>query len=116
MTNYKEVFQLAESKGYELRVLTNFYLLFQSDISTIYQKNFYSEDINENTNVEYLFLECCRLQKWLRAEHRIEVFISNFTGHYKPYYGKLPALLNETFYGTYEDALLNSVHEALKLI
>lgn len=100
MTNYKDVFQLADDKGF-------------------------SSCIDDQRTPDYLKL--AEVQKWLRDEHKIFLEISQ-QQYYAPnkiVFSVNPAkLIAEQMRittvspkaETYEEALLNGINEALKLI
>lgn len=106
MTNYKEVFQLAQDKGYMLR-----------------QESTDNGTILYNTEIEK-YIELTLIQKWLRDEKGIDIEVKNqytdpFQG--KWYYATIfivrsrttPPTTQDT---TYEQALLQGINEALKLL
>lgn len=89
--NYKEVFKLAKHKGYLPFGYIDYY-------------------------------ELCRIQKWLRDEYAIHITIRIDFGSPIWYDWIIPTregediLEENTFYLSYEEALLTGVSEALKLI
>lgn len=99
MTNFKEVFEVAEAKGYKY-------------------------DWRVASNDE--FLQLSLIQKWLREEKNIAILVINFIKVNYGYkiirdmnYGKLPEIQKCSFsnnWETYEEALLQGINEALKLI
>lgn len=106
---YKELFKLAEDKGYKM--------FFKSHPYPIQIEN--SKD---ETAREFEFFEIGRIQKWLRAEHNnIHIVIDKtadgyvFTG-YDHRGAKTKELWIEENFKTYEDALLNGINKALNLI
>lgn len=104
--NYKEVFQLAQEKGYKRRYNYTNYNPPNAEYSTW----------DENTQL----LELTLIQKWLRDEKKILVEplfnLENCNSFlcvvYQNNRGKE---LDDTF-ATYEQALLEGIAEALKLI
>lgn len=110
MINYKDVFQLAQDKGYKLH-----------DNRPIPQA------LSEETKQKIILLELTLIQKWLRDEHKIFLEISQ-QQYYAPnkiVFSVNPAkLIAEQMRittvspkaETYEEALLNGINEALKLI
>lgn len=124
-TDYKTVFQLAQDKGYgSLKVLTNYQNLFESEISSIYQSEITPDDLDKIVDADYLLLELTLIQKWLRDKHKIDVVSLAYTmsleDQTKKYiwmiYKKSASTANKMFFDSYEDALLNGIHEALKLL
>jgi hypothetical protein len=92
MTTYKEVFQLAESKGYIPFGYTEYY-------------------------------ELCRIQKWLRDTHGIDIEINNQFTNAKEGMEYFPVIYSPSIMrqvlqncGKYESALLAGINAALKLI
>jgi hypothetical protein len=106
--DYKQVFELAETKGFELQY-----------------KNWYG--IVDNSDI-IGYLELCLIQKWLREEHNIHVTVDYYCERYynaikkaekreKPgqnYYKRVGN--TEEGYETYNEAHLEAIKEALKLI
>jgi hypothetical protein len=117
MNNYNEVFQLAQDKGYKQE----------------FSVELINEDVFMYHNPEMLrFIDLCLIQKWLRDEHKIHIDVS-FYGN--KWYADLESLKQKKRTdGTirkhtsnlksdetdgsnvYEDALLNGISEALKII
>jgi len=90
------------------------------------EKGFVSKDNLLGVNKSYYFLWLCELQKWLREEHDIHVWVTAPTdGFYDAcvfrdktnYYRKFDDFTtNETDFTTYESAFEDGLFEALKLI
>jgi hypothetical protein len=95
---YKEVFQLAQDKGYKGK-----HIAFPSALI--------SED-------EYCLIYLTLIQKWLRDKYMIFVSLDlDRNNSYCFRIMKYNSLYPTLFFGnTYEEALLNGINEALKLI
>lgn len=97
MIKYKDVFQLAESKGYNS-----------------FSKMTYTKGTND------IYIELCLIQKWLRDTHKTHLSI--FFGLSNKYKYSIVKLTPESFnsndelFNTYEECLLIGINEALKLI
>lgn len=108
-TDYKPVFQLAQDKGYK------FYISFE-----------WANQLAADNRETELLVELALIQKWLRDEHKLHVWVS-------PDYNGYPTDVKELTYGwqiedfaertngqggfdSYEQALLVAIEEALKLI
>lgn len=104
---YKEVFQLAQDKGYKCRM--NWQIVKQGMTHQIFPVD------------ELVIFELTLIQKWLRDEKEIDIEVSNqYTSPVlgKWYFAKVlymdrRVLMNKR---TYEDALLDGITEALNLI
>ena len=111
MTNYKDTFQLAQDKGYEAQF---------TNVDTS-EKYFAAPK-------EWQLLELTLIQKWLRDEYKIMVqpmYVFHRTDEGLPPFnvGKIPnshtsyiATGENIWCDTYEQALLEGIHEALKLL
>lgn len=113
MTTYKDVMVLAEEKGYKLD--------FSVDLV--------NEDIQFYHNPETSrYIDLCLMQQWLRDDHNIRIGIDICYGD-GAYSAKLHTIgANERhpsefsfksqceFHDTYEQALMEGINEALKLI
>lgn len=105
MITYKEVFQLAKDKGSKLR----FYAPGLIEVDT--------------ENEDNLLLELTLIQKWLRDEHKLYVIVDfPNTLHFcrwsiegESFYTDSRYAKNKDF-ATYEQALLEGIYQALKLI
>jgi hypothetical protein len=98
MNNYKEVFQLAQDKGYK---------------PAFFKTENHWQDSPESFN-RMLLLESTLIQKWLRDEQDITVLIDyGFVAKWDVQ-GDVQYTSKE--YPTYEAALLEGIHQALKLI
>ena len=118
--NYKEVFQLAQDKGYEMAFLNRL---------SEYEKDTKRFEIALS---ETVLLELTLIQKWLRDEHKLQMMIiTSGTKDNLQYvaimqYCYLPdtEMADELrkvgkripYSTTYEQALLEGINEALKLI
>ena len=109
--NYKEVFQLAQDKGYNPE--------YRVDLSPKEQMSQFADHYPS----EGRYIDLCLIQKWLRDEHKIEVEVgytsSNEGTSYRYGYGtigKMNWIFPRDFKSTYEEALLNGIYEALKLL
>jgi phage FluMu protein Com len=129
---YKEVFELAESKGYKPfkcafcgEILIN--QTYESKCpSCVIQHEIYPAMRTEwNSDYPEDELRLYLLQKWLRDTHKIAVFVNRSTyGLYGyivyPNIEKSSAFETKSSFSTnwnnYEEALLNGVKEALQLI
>ena len=103
MINYKDVFQLAQSKGYN---------------------GVFNMVVNFIEREKALLFELTLIQKWLRDEHKIfiqpivrknddDIF---FSGHVEKVVADEMRLVRHPRGESYEEALLNGINEALKLI
>lgn len=107
MATYKEVFQLAQDKRYK------FYISYE-----------WSEQLIRDKRETELFIELVLIQKWLRDEHKIHVFTSpRFDGENwkwniqeQRHRGLTKPVTSSDKGFTYEQALLEGINEALKLI
>lgn len=97
--NYKEVFTLAQKKGYE----------------EYYHWQHGAEEILQPNVEKFQYMELCLIQQWLRdkKDKRVLVNHSDSFGYYYTINNIKPAF---EYYQTYEEPLLNGVHEALKLL
>lgn len=107
--DYKTLFQLAQDKGYQYQFV---HPLFTKE--------------HEKTN--FLFLELTLIQKWLRDEHKMKAIalpyslpaaaleISEVTWIWMIHRVKSSTATEVKYFDTYEEALLNGINEALKLI
>ncbi len=110
MTEYKTVFQLAESKGYNPE--------FNVQLEPKEIKSQFADHYPE----ECRYIDLCLIQKWLRDERKIIVQIE-LTVKAKPLYRAFVYPI-ETFKSSakcewidnYEQALIEGINEALKLI
>jgi hypothetical protein len=114
MTTYKEVFQLAQDKGFFKNV--NNKSLFE-EITEV-QKSY----VGKTKQICYL-LQLTLIQKWLRDEYKIFCWVQLNGNSIRQHY--IPLLMtnlnpNNTIefskYDTYEQALLEGISEGLKLI
>lgn len=105
---YKEVFQLAQEKGYELNFVDAAKMSLYEPLELILDtKNIY-------------LLELTLIQKWLRDEHNLSIIVED---HYstcdwvvrvRPSWD-MPSE-NGRLRRTYEEALLEGIAEALKIL
>ena len=114
MTTYKEVFQLAQGRGYELNFVDTAKMSLYEPLELIIDaKNIY-------------LLELTLIQKWLRDEEELSVYCDIPVEIYWRYVvhgtGKRAATYTDSGYKekknftTYEEALLEGIAEALKLL
>ena len=119
--NYKEVFQLAQDKGYR-----NYLSDIFAEQYTAGTRNEGYSDLEIEAEVKEVenLLELTLIQKWLRGEHKIGVHLDlQFNGY--GYCWLLYDLslkqdrtitFSKIYFNTYEQALLEGITEALKLI
>lgn len=127
MTTYKEVFQLAQEKGYRISFADDV-----SDVGIIKVEDYLwgDEDEAKQTHsiqalLEISLIELTLIQKWLRDKHNLAVLVTipfdvfwryvidgiNGNGYYTDSDYK-----DHKEFDTYEQALLEGIYEALKLI
>jgi hypothetical protein len=135
MTTYKEVFQLAQDKGYNPIKKTPFTLRCCIDWMDIevsagrinadhLPKAHDTAKLILEEKEELRLLELTLIQKWLRDEHRINIIVRYspqiaqqwFTTIISECYSNKPKLKDIWNFTTYEQALLEGINEALKLI
>jgi hypothetical protein len=100
MINYKEIFELAQQKGYIPYIASNSYPSLKLR--------------------DYWYLELCLIHKWLRDIHKVQVLVE--WQHAKMFWavvkGNTPHLETEYCeYGlSYEEALINGIKAALNML
>jgi hypothetical protein len=106
MANYKEVFQLAQDKGY------------YSILCHLAKYRGSAELPHGETDGASELCELTLIQKWLRDEHKAFVEVGQDKKvYFCKVYGKVLSPLGFTKnYRTYEDAMLQGINVALKLI
>jgi hypothetical protein len=108
----KEVFQLAQDKGYEL-------VFIDVDKMNIYEP---LELVLDSKNC--LLLELTLIQKWLRDEFEYNVIVKPTDVNVSVCYYQWEIITtafekiitNQIIYPSYENALPDGIHEALKLL
>lgn len=115
---YKEVFQLAQDKGFVLTIAKS--VGTTGDGKFVINVADYLWEYRNGEQMESTYIELCLIQKWLREEKSISVVVSDtyVTQDYKVITRMLYS--NETLFvelfSSYDEALLNGINEALKLI
>lgn len=128
MLSYKNVFQLAQDKGYRLkkgRTISNDGVINVTDY--LWGDEFEVKNhIRKSEILEDSFIELSLIAKWLRESHNIDIEIQNqfsnalegrlYFATYYPIKYDFPHFKVTSNFPTYEGALLSGINESLNLI
>ena len=127
---YKEIFKLAQDKGYRISFAGNI-----SDVDIINIDDYLWGDCEESKKTHSYkalltqsYIELALLQKWLREEYKLHIYIDTTPSFDQIHPSEWKASIKKPFSpfkwttghyylgDSYEEALLKAIYETLKLI